>query len=260
MSRLLAGLAVAVVWAAAATPAFEQGLRHYGAEDYEKAQRSFEAALAEEPGSSERNLWLALAIGRRLQTMSAIRRLGAVPLVRRVKRHFELAVELDGANIDALKALVGFYLDAPPFAGGSNGSAREVAERIRQLDPAQGALATAACHEGRGEHEEAATQLALSRVLAPDDIGAILAHAGFLARRAEHAASDGLFDLAFRLDGDNPAVWSAAARAWITVSRKDRYSEARDFAERYLDTPKSAPDAEPYFEIRALLKKLPRSR
>jgi len=257
--RPIVALAICGTLAAAGASNFEEGLRHYAAEDYRKAQEAFEAALEEAPDSSKHNLWLGLAIGRRLQTMSAIRRLGALPLARKVKRQFDRAVDLDGANLEALDALLGFHLEAPPMVGGSKARAREIAELIRREDPVLGAVASAACHEAAGEFGDASGELVRARELAPDDIGPILAQAAFSARRGDHAASGELFELAFRLDGDNPSVWVTAARAWSEAESRQLVERAAGLAKRYLQTPKPAANAEPYFEVRALLRKLQRA-
>lgn len=255
--RTLAALLLSGGLALAQQP-WQEGLRYYAAEDYERAQRSFERALLDDPQSSELNLWVGLAAGRRLQTMSGFRRLGALPLVRRAKRQFEKAVELDDSNIDALDALMGFLMQAPGIMGGSMSDARRLADRVRMVNPAHGAYALGTWHEAAGETEAADTQYGLARKLAPDKSRYIVAHAGFLARRGRHAESDELFEVAFAHDPDNPAVWLAAAKAWVGVKRKAMYPRAKQLAERYLASPNRAPNSDPAFEVRALLKRIPK--
>ena len=247
---LFAGAAVAQDW--------QEGLRHYSAEDYEQAQRSFERALSEDPESSQFNLWVGLAVGRRVQTMSALRRLGAMPLVRRVKRQFERAVELDGSNIAALDALMGFLLQAPAIMGGSKSDARAVAERIQKIDPAHGAHALGVWHEAVGEVAKAGTQYELARQLAPDESSYLVAHAAYLARHGRHSESDELFEIAFARDPDNPDVWVVAFKAWVEAKRRSLYPRVRQLGERYIASASRAPDADPPSEVRALLRKLPK--
>ena len=256
-SRILAVLMM-FVGALSAEQHREQALQHYAAEEYERAQRAFERALLEDPENSELNLWVGLALGRRVQTMSAFRRLGAMPLVARVKRQFEKAVELDGSNIDALDALMGFLLEAPGIAGGSKRDARGVAERIEAVSSARGAYALGIWHEDVGEIEQACKQFELARERDPDNSSYLVAHAGFLARRGSHAESDDLFEAALARDPKNPAVWLAAAEAWIGARRKALYPRAKQLAERYLASPDRDPNGTPLFEVRALLKKVPR--
>ena len=247
---LLVGPALAQDW--------QEGLRHYSAENYAQAQRSFERALSEDPESSEFNLWVGLAVGRRVQAMSAIRRLGALPLVRRVKRQFERAVELDGSNIDALDALMGFLLQAPAIMGGSKSDARAIAERIQEIDSAHGAYALGVWHEDVGEVEAAGTQYELARQLAPDHSSYLVAHAAYLARRGRHSDSDELFELAFARDPDNPDVWVAACKAWVEAKRRTLYPRARQLGQRYIASATRPPDGDPPSEVRALLERIPR--
>ncbi len=253
--RLLALLPVCAVMALAEYD-WQVGLRHYAAEDFGRAQASFERALSQDPGNSDYNLWVGLAIGRRVQTMSVFRRLGAMSLVKRIKSHFERAVELDGSNLDALDALLGYLLQAPGIAGGSKSRARTIANQIREVDQAHGAQALATCHEDAGELDRAAECYALARALAPHDTGYLVAHAGFLSRCGKHAESDALFDEAFARDSDNPSLWASAARAWIRGKRESLYPRARELAERYLASPDRQPNAAPPFEIRDLLGQL----
>lgn len=256
-SRILAVLMM-FVGALSAEQQRERAFQHYAAEEYERAQRAFERALLEDPENSELNLWVGLALGRRVQTMSAFRRLGAMPLVVRVKRQFEKAVELDGSNIDALDALMGFLLEAPGIAGGSKRDARGVAERIEAVSSAHGAYALGIWHEDVGEIEQACKQFELARERDPDNSSYLVAHAGFLARRGSHAESDDLFEAALARDPENPAVWLAAAEAWIGARRKSLYPRAKQLAERYLASPDRNLNDTPLFEVRALLKKVPR--
>ena len=256
-ARVLAAL-LSLASASVAGQHYQEGLRHYAAEDYRQAQRSFEEAVREDPADSDYNLWLGLAIGRRLQTMSAFRRLGSLSLVGRAKRQFEKAVQLDDTNIDALDALMGFHLEAPGIMGGSKSEARAIAEHTQTVNPAHGAYAMGTWHEAVGELEAAGAQFELARELAPDNSGYLVAHAGYLARRGRHSDSDSLFEVAFARDPDNPAVWLAAAKTWIRAKRESLYQRARQLAERYLASADRPEDSDPPSEVRALIKSIPR--
>ena len=255
MTRRILAVLLLIAGAASAEQPWQEGLQHYASEEYERAQRIFENALLEDPENSELNLWLGLSIGRRVQSMSAFRRLGAMPLVSRVKQQFERAIELDDSNIDALDALMGFLLQAPGIAGGSKRDARRVAERIQAVSPAHGAYALGIWHEDVGEIEQADKQFGLARERKPGNSGYLVAHAAFLARRGSQAESDDLFDTALARDPENPAVWVAAAEAWIEARRKPLYPRARQLAERYLASPNRDPNGTPPSAVRALLKK-----
>lgn len=260
MTRRIALLAIAGSLALAASNPGEddwkEGVRHFTAEDFRQAQEVFERAVEQDPENSTFSLWLALAMARRAERMTGLRKLAAAPLVRRMRREMERSIELDETNLNAYDALQGFHLEAPSLVGGSKAEARELAMRMIAIDAARGAEALGTYHEGMGEFDAAAEQFAEARKLNPDGMRPLLKQASFLARRGKHEESDELFDLAFSRDPDEPKVWRAAATAWIVAKRKSRYPEARKLIERYLETPDREPNPDPRYELRDLLKKM----
>ena len=62
---------------------------------------------------------------------------------RKVKKHFERAVELDPANVSARRDLEEFCIQAPWAVGGSNEEAQKQVEAIAKIDPVAGHLARA---------------------------------------------------------------------------------------------------------------------
>ena len=260
MTRRIVLLAVGCAWSLLASDSgedsWQEGLRHFSSEDFRQAQDAFQRAVEESPENSTYALWLGLAMGRRAEGMTGLRKLAAPPLVKRMRRELERAIELDRSNLDAYDALQVFHFRAPSIVGGSKAKAREIAAQIQALDPARGAGALAAYYEHVGEFESAGEQHALARQLDPEDIRHLLRHAGFLSRRGEFAKSDELFELAFARDPDNPKVWRAAATAWILAKRESRYARARELIERYLVTPDREPNPDPKSEVRKLLKGL----
>lgn len=253
---LLAACAVSQAASRRGATDWEQGIDLYMAEEYREAQEKFESALSEDPGNSSYELWVGLAIGRRAERMSGLRRLGAMSLARQVKSRFEKAVALDGENLDALEALQGFHFQAPGMIGGSKAEAGRIAARIESVDSARGAAAWAAFHEDSGDFEEAAERHLRARELAPDDTGYLLGHAGFLSRRGQHAQSDELFARALEADPDNPAVWLEMGKAWLQAKRASQYRRAKELLERYLASPNRRPDSDPPSQVRKLLKRL----
>lgn len=257
--RLAALLAVCATALASGRPGiadWERGCELYMAEEYREAQELFEQAVSQDPENSEYQLWLGLAIGRRAEQMSGLRRLGAMSLAKHVKRRFERAVELDGSNLEALEALQGFHFQAPRIIGGSMAAAGNIADQIEAVDNARGAAAWAAFHEEAGDFEKAGRHFERARQLGPDDTGHLLAHAAFLARRGMNAESDELFEVAFARDPENPDVWLEAAKAWVGAKRKSEYARAKELLERYLASPDREPDSDPPSQVRKLLKRL----
>ncbi len=260
MTRRIALLAVVCAWTVMASEPgeehWQEGVRLFTAEEFREAQDAFERAVQENPRNSTYTLWMALAMGRRAENMTGLRKLAAVPLVKRMRGEMERAIELDGSNLDAYEALHAFHLDAPSIVGGSKDKAKELAGQIQKVDPARGAGALAAYYEDAGEFERAGEQYALARQLDPQGIRHLLSQAAYLCRRRVFADSDELFDLAFARDPDNPKVWRAAASAWILAKRESLYPRARQLIERYLATPDREPNPDPRSELRNLLKRL----
>ncbi|MCY4596446.1 MAG: tetratricopeptide repeat protein [Bryobacterales bacterium] len=235
---------------------WREGVRNFSAEDFRQAQEAFERAVEQDPESSTFSLWLALAMGRRAERMTGLRKLAAAPLVRRMRRELERSIELDETNLYAYDALQGFHLGAPALVGGSKAEAREIAIRMYAIDAVRGAEALGTYHEAMGELAAAAEQFDEARRLDPDGMRPLLKQAAFLARRGKHEESDEPFDLAFSRDPDEPKVWRVAATARIHAKRKSRYPEARKLVERSLVTPDREPNRDPRSEVRDLLKKL----
>ena len=235
---------------------FEEGSRLYSAEEFRQAQKSFEEAVSQDPGNSDYNLWLGLALGRRAERMSGFKRLAAMSLARRVKRYFERAVELDGSNLEALEALQGFHFEAPGLIGGSIAEARNLAGRIQAVDRARGAAAWGRCFEHEGELASAGEHYRRAWELAPDNTEYLVLLAAFLTRRGSHAESDQLFRVAFDRDPDNPELWLGAATAWIESKRTPLYPRARLLLERYVESPVLPPNSVPVSDVRKLLKGL----
>lgn len=235
---------------------WEEGRRLFGIEDYKAAQKSLEKAVRKNPASSTYHYWLGLAIGRRAETMTGFGRFRAMGLAKKVKVHFERAAELDRSNLDALEALQNFHLEAPGIVGGNKAEARKLADRIRQLDEARGAIAWARCYEHDKDFENAAAQYALARKLAPHNTEFLAEHAAFLSTRRQHGESDELFDAAFERDPDNRKLWLTAAKSWIEAKRSSRYPRARKLLERFLENAKSVPNLDTPSQVRKLLRKL----
>ena len=235
---------------------WEEGRRLFAIEDYKAAQKSLEQAVRKNPASSTYHYWLGLAIGRRAESMTGFGRFRAMGLAKKVKVQFERAVELDESNIDALEALHYFHLQAPGIAGGDKAEARKLADRVKKLDEARGAIAWARCHEHDKDFSNAAAQYALARELAPENTDYLAEHAAFLSRRRQHVESDELFDAAFGQDPDNRKLWVVAAKSWIEAKRSALYPRARKLLQRFLENAESVPNLDTPSQVRKLLKKL----
>lgn len=239
-----------------AAAAYASGIEHYTAADYKKAQQAFAQAVEADPGNADYRLWLGRAYGRRAESNSGLKMLASYGLARKARACFERAAALDGNNLAALESLFRYYIEAPAIVGGGASKAFAAAQQIAALNPAAGARAWAAYREAKEDFTAAEAALEEARRLQPEAVGHLLGHASFLARRGRSEEADALFAVALRREPDNPSVWLARAKALLRGKRKSRYGEARGLLRRYLETPLAEPDAEPYANVRKLLKEL----
>jgi len=122
-------------------------------------------------------------------------------IAHRFRKEIDRALELDPRDIQALRDLIQFYLLAPGIAGGDLRKAEATAERIGQIDPAEGCLAKAriAAFQKRSAETEALLRQ---------------------AAQAQPASYRALVELArFYLASDHadPAAAEAAARKALTL-------------------------------------------
>lgn len=103
------------------------------------------AANARYPGG---HMALAEALAAEAGQAGLLRQL---PLARRIRKALETAVDLAPRDPDALNALLQFHLLAPAIAGGSEGTARQIAARIAAINPARGLVAEGVIAARRGD-------------------------------------------------------------------------------------------------------------
>jgi tetratricopeptide (TPR) repeat protein len=118
-----------------AVGAFYLGRTFFAQEQYADAIEWLEKAVLLDEHNSEYHLWLGRACGYQAQRASV---LWQFPLARRVRKHFERAVELNPDNVDARADLAEYYLKAPWFLGGGKEKAETQAHEISQRNLAEG--------------------------------------------------------------------------------------------------------------------------
>ncbi|HLY40142.1 MAG TPA: hypothetical protein VKR52_02970 [Terracidiphilus sp.] len=103
-------------------------------EQWDPAADACQQAVNLDNQKSDYHLWLGRALGEKADRASF---LSAFSLGKRVRSEFELAVQLDPRNAEALADLGEFYYDAPSIVGGGVDKARGVAEQLDKVDPAR---------------------------------------------------------------------------------------------------------------------------
>src|SRR5262245_49032965 len=131
---------------------------------YKEAVERLEKASQLETGSAEIFLWLGRSLGRRAQASSVFTAPG---YARRCREALERAVTLDGKHVEAMSALVAYYLAAPSVLGGGVEKAERLAPRIAALDAAEGQYVQARIAEQRKDFSRAEAHLRRAAEMAP---------------------------------------------------------------------------------------------
>ena len=104
---------------------------------FEDAVDFLEEAVDSDSKVADYYYWLGNDYATIAQSANTIRQGLLAPKMRNA---WEKAIELDPSNIDARRSLIQYYLQAPSFMGGSIDKAKEMANQIIKLKPADGHL------------------------------------------------------------------------------------------------------------------------
>ena len=139
-----------------------------------------EALVAEHGDQARFHILLAEA---RAANLDGVGRIGQLRAARRIRAAYETAIELEPDNIDAHYGLFVYALQAPAMVGGGSNRARELAERLKSLNPAWGAFAKASLAAADGQTE--ARRAALASALEHDPQHAMARFSAGLLETAE---------------------------------------------------------------------------
>lgn len=106
--------------------------------DYGSAIDSAEKAVAADPKSPRYHMRLADALSDEAIKASKLRQLG---FAHRIKKEIETTLALDPRNVEGMRWLMEFYLQAPGLFGGDKTKARAIPGQIMQVDPVEGYFA-----------------------------------------------------------------------------------------------------------------------
>lgn len=217
--------------------------------NYKKAIEFFEKALAVSPTSSEYELWLGRAWGRRAETSGW---LTAGAHASKARHCFERALALDPRNREASNDLFDFYLNAPGFLGGGLEKAEAIAKSIAHERPPESEFEQAQLADRRKDYAAAEAHLRRAMELAPGEAGRIVDLARYVAKRGRLEESDLLFEQARKLAPSQPRV--AFAQARTDVENHRNLENARRLLQGYLRADLT-PDDPPRQEAERLLRR-----
>jgi len=224
------------------------GRNHYGQADFKKATDALERALALDPTSSEINLWLGRAYGRRAETSSM---LTAPGYASKARQYFERATQLNPDNLEAHSDLFEYYLEAPGFLGGGLDKAAATALQMARIDPAEGLWAQAKIAEKRKEYGTAEAHLRQAIAVAPQQVGRFVDLARLLTRQGRIQEADQSLAKAEKIAPDSPKLIFAKAELYIKSKRN--LDVARQLLKRYMSLTLT-PDDPSKAEAEKLLK------
>ncbi|MBV9759981.1 MAG: tetratricopeptide repeat protein [Acidobacteriaceae bacterium] len=209
---------------------FLLGRDYYMLGDFKKAAEFLEKAAAMEPRNSEYMDWLGRAYGKRAELANPLMAPG---LASKARQAFERAIELNGANRDALSDLFDYYLGAPSFLGGGYEKASAIAEKMSAVDPSEGYFAQAKLAQKHREYRSAEQHLREAVAVGPREMGHLIALARFLANQGRMGESDAVFQEAAKVNPDSPRLWYA--RADVFIQQKRNIDEAKALLRKYVN-------------------------
>jgi tetratricopeptide (TPR) repeat protein len=224
------------------------GQCYYMQGDPKAATDNFQKAVDLNPNESNYYLWLGRAFGRRAEVSSFVT---APAYARKAHEFFEKAVQLDRRNMDAIGDLFEYYMDAPGFLGGGLDKAASLANRMADLNPAEGQWAQARLAEKRKEFGTAEQHLRRAVDLAPRQVGRMIDLAKFLAKTGRYQESEEAFRRAESIAPNSPKLMFERARTYIRSGRNIHM--AKQLLQRYLDSPLT-PDDPPRRDAEQLLR------
>jgi tetratricopeptide (TPR) repeat protein len=205
------------------------GQNRYGMADFKKATEALEKAAALAPNSSEINLWLGRAFGRRAETSSPITAPG---YASRARQYFEKAAQLDPNNLEAQSDLFEYYLEAPGFLGGGFDKASAVAEQISRINKIEGYWAQAKLAEKRKEFHTAEARLKQAIDAAPRQVGRFIDLAKLYFKQGKIQEADQSIARAEEISPNSPKLMFVKAEFYIKSKRN--LGVARELLKRYM--------------------------
>lgn len=207
---------------------------YYELTDWNRAASHAESAVRLDPSNSEAHLWLGRIDGRRAE------RDHSLSLAVKTRKEFETAVSLAPGNVEARRALMEFYLQAPWILGGSKDKARKQAASIAALDPVEGALARAHLDEQTGKNDQAAAEYRSAISMKPDRLGPYFEAADFYLRRHDRQGVEDAVKAAVEIHAPDPRL--DYYRGVVGVLDGSRLQQAEQELKSYLKQPSRRQD------------------
>lgn len=211
---------------------------YYELRDYDNALKYGESAVKLDANNSDYWYWLGRAYGGKADRESSL------GWARKTKGAFEKAVELDGANIRARRALIEYLTEAPAFlAGGSKSKAREHIGVLVSRNPVYGQLAWGYYWKEEEEYgrADAAYQQVLS--LKPREMEPYLEAADYYRKRGDGRRMEEAVEAAAKVNASDARL--NFYRGVASVLAGNRWADAERYLKAYLERGCSRSDDPP---------------
>ncbi len=206
-----------------------------------------ERAVTLDPSNSDYHLWLARCVGEKAAHSSF---LTAVRMVGRIRSEFERAVQLNGSNAAARTDLAEFYMEAPPFLGGSKDKALAQAQALTALDESSSHWVKARLAERAKLFDAAEQEYRAAVTSSKHPAGRWLDLAAFYRTRAQLDLMENAVNKAIAEGSADTSIQYDAALTLFLAGRN--FAEARQLVQKYLASP-SQPEAAPAYRAHYLL-------
>ena len=210
------------------------GRCYFEIRDFNRSISNWERAVALDSNRSEYHDWLGRAYGRKAEEDSHSKMASALSLAHRTHHEFEVAVQLDGRNVDAQRDLIAFMASAPRDLGGGEERALEQIHTLSGVDPLEGELALADLYAVKKKFEQASEEYQKVLKSAPNGIDASLEAAGYYRDRGEAEYMEQAVEAATKIASSDRRL-SYYRGVVLLLEKKDADVAEKDL-HTYLDT------------------------
>lgn len=188
--------------------------------DFESAADYFEEALDTNDKIPDYHNWYGNALGSIAQEANVLRQGILAP---KMKNAWEKAISLSPNMLEPRQSLVQYYLQAPGFMGGSTDKAKEMANQILKLDPADGHRQLGNIYLKEKKTMEAEKEFLAAVKINPELISVL---ANFYVSQKEYGKAFNLFEEEAKKHPDNmTAIYQIGRSSAISGQRLDRGEE-----------------------------------
>jgi tetratricopeptide (TPR) repeat protein len=222
-------------------------------EDWDRAIKEGERAVALAPERADFHLWLGRAYGRKAEHCNPF---CGFSNAKKSRAEFERALQLDANDVMARTDLAEFLLEAPGIVGGGKDKAKREAETLSLKDAAAAHWVLARLAEKDEDFAAAESEYKAAIKESNNHPGTWLSLASFYRRRGRYTEMDEAIQKALQPQRKPSNILFDAASLLIRAGR--RLPEAAQYLAKYLgakDKAEEAPAFEAHYMLGQLLEK-----